>query len=61
MCGVGVTSCPFVGSLRVVAVVNNAAMGVEVRISSQISDLVFFGGIPEVELLGHMAHLFLIF
>ena len=48
------------GCFHILATIKNAAMNIEVHISVQINFLVLFG-YPEVELLGHMVDLILIF
>ena len=50
------------GSFRILAIVNNAAVNIRVHVSFQIRVFVFFLEIyPGVELLDHMIVLFLVF
>ena len=48
-------------SFHTLAVINNAAMNIVVHISLQISDFIFFGKMPKVDMLDHMVVLVLIF
>ena len=46
------------GCFCILAVVNNAAVNLDVRVSFQISVFVFFGYVARSEIVGHMAGCF---